>query len=98
MTEEVTAPEPVPQKITAIDVTPIPEPGSVHTETIKLYCDVCDGCLWDLGTNVIAMNFRFINRSDEEHIEFKRVEKAFGKKEFNVCGVCYLRSIGIKEK
>ncbi len=58
-------------------------------------CDVCDRNLTDqYGISIVGISIQISNFIAEE----KRVEKLFGKKEFNVCYVCLLKSLGVKEK
>ena len=57
-------------------------------------CDVCDKPMYDdVGREEIAVA---INIWD--HPEADRVLKIFGKQRFNVCFLCFLRALGVKEK
>jgi hypothetical protein len=56
-------------------------------------CDVCGRPMYDdNGRECIAVA---IGVSD--HPEADRVKEVFGKQAFNVCFVCFLRALGVKE-
>lgn len=53
-------------------------------------CDVCGELLTcDTAVEVVVMKTFPI---------FERIEKLFGKAQFDVCYVCYLKSLGIRTK
>jgi hypothetical protein len=57
-------------------------------------CDVCGKPMYDdVGHEEIAVS---VNISD--HPEADRLLEVFGKQRFNVCFVCFLRALGVKEK
>ncbi len=59
----------------------------------KMYCTVCDVELTDTnGSSVIGISMNFCG----DHIETKRAKRIFGKTEFNVCHICWLKSLGVK--
>jgi hypothetical protein len=56
-------------------------------------CDVCGRPMYDNeGRECIAVNIAMY-----EHSEADRVKEAFGKQSFNICFVCFLRALGVKE-
>lgn len=56
-------------------------------------CDVCGRSMYDgERRECIAVNIAVY-----EHSEADRVKEAFGKQSFNICFVCFLRALGVKE-
>ncbi len=63
-------------------------------------CDVCGISLIDKsGTAVIALGISVLSilSADTITTESERVKTLFGKTDFNICYVCLLRSLGVKE-
>lgn len=69
-------------------------PPGYHISTIgDSTCDVCGRPMYDgEGRECIAVNIAVY-----EHSEADRVKEAFGKQSFNICFVCFLRALGVKE-
>ena len=60
-------------------------------------CDVCNEELTDVEKNTTIIGVLFnISKLDKDHSETKRIKEIFGKTEFNICYVCWLKSLGIK--
>lgn len=70
-------------------------PPSVEIETKENgTCDACGRPMYDdEGRECIAVNIAVY-----AHPEADRVLKVFGKQTFNICFVCFLRALGMKEK
>ena len=58
------------------------------------YCDVCGINMADKECTVIGTNVTV----QGDHKEIRRVEDAFGKTDFKICYVCWLKSLGVKER
>ena len=72
-------------------------------EKKKLPCDVCGHDMYDPKANYTVTAVRVsiqIAYQDplSKHREIQRVVKTFGKLAFDVCYVCYLKSLGVKPK
>lgn len=68
-----------------------------------IHCDVCNTDLTDeTGATVIGMAYNLSDiRSDKTkpaHKEYVRLVEVFGKENFNVCFVCWMKAMGIKPK
>jgi len=66
-------------------------------------CDSCGHDMYDPKTNnsVTGVRIEVAVRPGEEktaHAEFKRIIDTFGKSDFDVCYVCWLKSLGVKPK
>lgn len=63
-------------------------------------CDVCSHEMWDTEsqTNLIGTVMKLTISDNVSHPEVQRVKDLFGKLEFNVCFVCWLKSLGVKER
>lgn len=57
------------------------------------YCDVCGINMTDKECTVIGTNISI----QGDHKEIRRVKNAFGKTDFKICYVCWLKSLGVKE-
>ena len=56
-------------------------------------CDVCGYNLKDeYGLNVFAVEVKLLGA----HSARERIEEIFGKNEFRICHVCYLKSLGVQ--
>lgn len=61
---------------------------------VKTFCDVCNFDLTDdAGYATVGKTVQLSNSVPEK----QRAIKAFGKNKFNICYVCYLKSLGLKE-
>jgi len=72
-------------------------------EEKKLPCSVCGQDMYDPKTKntVTGIHIGICVKPGEEegaHSEYKRVIKVFGKNEFDICYVCWLRALGVKPK
>ena len=65
----------------------------VGEKAVAEYCDVCGINMTDRGCTAIGKDISV----QGDHKEFQRVENAFGKTDFKICFVCWLKSLGIKE-
>ena len=62
---------------------------------MEINCDVCGYDLRDEdGRAVSAKDVRLLGATPEK----QRVNELFGKTQFRICYVCYLKSLGVKEK
>ena len=59
-------------------------------------CCVCGHNMTHDGASTIGRSV-YIS-SSVPNIEFERVESEFGKSEFHICWVCWLKSLGVKGK
>jgi len=60
-------------------------------------CDVCGDDLSYKGTDIVAINIVVdIANKKIDHPEIFKVKNAFGKLEFNICFLCWLKNLGIK--
>jgi len=62
-------------------------------------CDVCGNNLRDdeLDSNFIGIEISLKYPATERpHKELRRIEKTFGRLKFDICYVCWLKSLGIK--
>lgn len=60
-------------------------------------CDVCGINMTDKGCTVIGMNITIQFDALSDHKEIQRLENTFGKTNFKICYVCWLKSLGVKE-
>lgn len=58
------------------------------------YCAACGTPLTDSAGFTVAAMFISI---EGDHPETRRVENHFGKTRFQICYVCFLKSLGVKE-
>ncbi|GAH92696.1 unnamed protein product [marine sediment metagenome] len=68
-------------------------------------CDVCGVDMADdnqpfSGTSLFGLEIilKLPKKSGKVHHEICRVLETFGKTEFKICFVCWLKSLGVKEK
>lgn len=63
-------------------------------------CDACGEDMTDNDTTLIGLKIEFDmpKKSGKVHHEICRVLDAFGKTEFKICYVCWLKSLGVKER
>lgn len=63
---------------------------------VEVYCDVCGISMTDKRLGGITDKGLGWSIKDDFHKEAGRVQEIFGKTEFSVCHVCFLKSLGIK--
>lgn len=57
------------------------------------HCDACGIPMTVDGTTVTGMSIRV----EGDHSEIRRLKNHFGKTEFKICCVCWIKSLGVKE-
>lgn len=66
----------------------------------SIYCDVCGRNLTHDGESVIGFRYQMLDRRTQPngslHPEYARIKDVFGKDEFNICFVDWLKALGIK--
>lgn len=60
----------------------------------RINCDVCSRNMTNKkGETIIALRITV----GDEAVEAEDVDRMFGKKDFNICGICFLKALKVKE-
>lgn len=61
-----------------------------------IFCDVCGRKLTENGLSIIGMRISRMSDQIEKSNEYRRIKDTFGKTEFNICWVDFIKSLGVK--
>lgn len=66
-------------------------------ENRELICDECGRDMYDGKKKSCVSGFNFNASGIGNHKDQKRVEKEFGRLDFKLCMICYLKALGFKK-